>query len=88
MATVDPNLKSKERVRDFLSGLIAGVISVTVCNPLDIARTRLNVMVHSLISKSSPNHDNTKYNGFMHSLKVIWKEEGIRGFYTGILCLN
>lgn len=32
-------------MRDFISGLIAGVISVTVCNPLDIARTRLNVMV-------------------------------------------
>lgn len=37
--------KEKERLRNFLSGLVAGVISVTVCNPLDIARTRLNVMV-------------------------------------------
>ena len=37
--------KEKQRLRDFVSGFVAGVISVTVCNPLDIARTRLNVMV-------------------------------------------
>lgn len=40
------SVKEKERLRDFVSGLMAGIISVTVCNPLDIARTRLNVMVH------------------------------------------
>jgi hypothetical protein len=34
-----------EKLKDFVSGLVAGVISVTVCNPLDIARTRLNIMV-------------------------------------------
>ncbi len=32
-------------MRNFVSGLLAGVISVTVCNPLDITRTRLNIMV-------------------------------------------
>lgn len=30
---------------NFIAGLLAGFISVTVCNPLDIARTRLNIMV-------------------------------------------
>lgn len=39
----------KQRLRDFVSGLVAGVISVTVCNPLDIARTRLNLMVNKNI---------------------------------------
>lgn len=34
------------QLSNFISGLLAGVISVTVCNPLDIARTRLNVLVH------------------------------------------
>jgi hypothetical protein len=28
---------------DFFSGLLAGIISVTVCSPLDMARTRLNI---------------------------------------------
>ena len=32
---------------NFLSGLVAGLISVTACNPLDIARTRLNMLVPS-----------------------------------------
>lgn len=43
------DFKEKELLRDFLSGLLAGVISVTVCNPLDTTRTRLNVLVNHLI---------------------------------------
>lgn len=45
MTNIGLTLKERERFRDFVSGLMAGIISVTVCNPLDIARTRLNVMV-------------------------------------------
>lgn len=33
------------QLSNFISGLLAGVISVTICNPLDIARTRLNLLV-------------------------------------------
>lgn len=40
-----------ERLRNFISGLVAGVISVTVCNPLDIARTRLNVLVYYVLAR-------------------------------------
>ncbi len=42
------------KIINFLSGLTAGVISVTICNPLDIARTRLNVLVLSLIPRTLP----------------------------------
>lgn len=42
---INLDIKQKQRLRDFASGLTAGVVSVTVCNPLDIARTRLNLMV-------------------------------------------
>lgn len=52
------NVEQKEKLtnlshqmRNFISGLIAGFISVTVCNPLDIARTRLNVLVSSIITR-------------------------------------
>ena len=34
--------------------------------------------------KSSPNHSGNKYNNFGHALKIMWREEGIRGFYTGM----
>lgn len=37
--------KYYDQLVHFISGLLAGFISVTVCNPLDIARTRLNVLV-------------------------------------------
>ena len=38
-------LQLGERASNFVSGLLAGVISVTLCNPLDMARTRLNLLV-------------------------------------------
>lgn len=43
------------QISNFISGLFAGVISVTVCNPLDIARTRLNVLVHLILTRMLPN---------------------------------
>lgn len=45
---------SNEQVVNFLAGLLAGFISVTVCNPLDIARTRLNVLVFIISSRTVP----------------------------------
>jgi hypothetical protein len=46
------NIISNEQIVNFFSGLLAGIISVAVCNPLDIARTRLNVLVTSVISRT------------------------------------
>ena len=51
MSSVKPK---HQRFHDFVSGLVAGLISVTVCNPLDIARTRLNVLVMIGISRMRP----------------------------------
>ncbi len=39
-----------ENLVNFLAGLLGGFISVTLCNPLDIARTRLNVLVTPLLA--------------------------------------
>ena len=38
--------QTHENIVNFIAGLLGGFISVTVCNPLDIARTRLNVLVY------------------------------------------
>jgi len=43
-----------EQFVNFIAGLLAGFISVTTCNPLDIARTRLNVIVSILSSRMDP----------------------------------
>lgn len=50
-----------------MSGLLAGFVSVTLCNPLDITRTRLNIM-------NSPSHNTGKYQGFSHTMQTIFKE--------------
>lgn len=36
---------NNENIVNFIAGLLGGFMSVTVCNPLDIARSRLNVLV-------------------------------------------
>jgi hypothetical protein len=51
----EKQINLSEQMRNFISGLIAGFISVTFCNPLDIARTRLNVLVPSFITRM-PHH--------------------------------
>lgn len=38
-----------ENLVNFIAGLLGGFISVTLCNPLDIARTRLNVLVTPIL---------------------------------------
>lgn len=60
---------------NFFSGLTGSFISVSVCHPLEIARSRLNLQN---ITKSK-----NKYKGFFHALKVIFKEEGFKGYYKG-----
>lgn len=62
-------------VREFVSALAGGIASVTVCHPLDVTRTMMNIMAHSPITN--------RPNGFYETLKSIYREEGWRGFYKG-----
>ena len=34
-----------EMLKEFLCGLGAGFASVSICHPLDVVRTRMNIMV-------------------------------------------
>eukprot|EP01017_Pseudomicrothorax_dubius_P007673 TRINITY_DN12411_c0_g1_i17.p1 TRINITY_DN12411_c0_g1~~TRINITY_DN12411_c0_g1_i17.p1 ORF type:complete len:232 (-),score=25.32 TRINITY_DN12411_c0_g1_i17:147-842(-) len=61
---------------NFVSGLVGGLVSVTLCAPLDIARTRFQVQRLSTTNKE-------KYSGITQCLMTIFKEEGFRGFYKG-----
>lgn len=61
---------------DFFSGFLSGFITVTICSPLDVARTRLNLMQITEYGKN-------KYNGFFNTLSTIYKEEGLKGMYSG-----
>ncbi len=64
-------LQKDEKYQNFVAGLVAGFVSVTMCNPLDITRTRLNIMVSFLWMKNSPSHKQ-KYLGFVHTMKTIY----------------
>lgn len=35
-------------IKEFFCGLVAGFVSVTVCHPLDVIRTRMNIMVRAI----------------------------------------
>ena len=82
---------------EFISGLISGFISVSFCAPLDVARTRINAMVNMNITiflivflfilKQMTTIGKNKYNGFLNTLKKIYKEEGFQGLYKGILLI-
>lgn len=77
-------MKANDKYQNFAGGLVAGFVSVTLCNPLDVTRTRLNIMVRfSLLIQNSPSHNNSKYLGFTHTMSTIYKEEGLKGFYKG-----
>jgi hypothetical protein len=41
----DDAKKAKELKADFFSGLVSGLVAVTICSPLDLARVRYHVMV-------------------------------------------
>lgn len=40
--------RSSELMKEFLCGLVAGFTSVTICHPLDVIRTRMNIMVNAV----------------------------------------
>jgi hypothetical protein len=53
-----------------VSGLIAGVISTTLTNPMDILRSRLQYGIYNT-------DDNKKYKGVIDGFKKIYHTEGI-----------
>lgn len=38
-------MNANDKYQNFVAGMVAGFVSVTICNPLDVTRTRLNIMV-------------------------------------------
>ena len=60
-----------------LAGGGAGIIAAGFTNPLDVARTRLQT--------ESDVCGEIRYKNMHHALRVLWKEEGIKGFRAGII---
>ncbi|CAE7357953.1 SFC1, partial [Symbiodinium sp. KB8] len=61
----------------FLNGLIASCFGPLANCPMDVVKTRL-------MAQSSAPGEVAKYNGWLHAMKVIYKEEGLAALWKGI----
>jgi Mitochondrial carrier protein len=67
--------KDTSALHKFTAGAVAGVTAVTACYPLDLVRTRL----------STEFEGREHYRGIPDAFSKIYRTEGVRGFYSGIL---
>ncbi|GJQ14015.1 hypothetical protein GpartN1_g5806.t1 [Galdieria partita] len=69
------------------AGASAGIVNTVVLSPLDVAKTRLQVQHHiaaNLKAQCKHTHPVLKYSGMLDALKVMIREEGVRGYYRGL----
>lgn len=75
---VYPPLLKKDFLLNSASALTAGVISATLSNPIWVVKTRLMV-------QSSKKRSSTNYKGTIDAFRKIYKNEGLKVFYSGLL---
>lgn len=64
-----------------LNGALAGTLAQTISYPLDLVRRRLQVQGFSSDISFGDKH----YRGVTDAFKTIYKEEGVIGFYRGLV---
>lgn len=78
------HLISNENIVNFIAGLLGGFISVTLCNPLDIARSRLNVLVSFYQHAVGP--QSSKQSRQVHAFLACLAHHLEVGGSQGLLC--
>jgi len=78
-----------DMLSSLLAGLGSGTLSSIACAPLDLIRTRMQVMgeLNKKSSLSSSNSTKMKKNaniGIIKSLKKVFETEGVRGCFRGL----
>lgn len=71
------DIKNKE-LNKLLCGGLSGISAVSFTYPTDLIRRRLQI-------QNSFDKDIPKYNGIIDCIKKIYKQEGIKGFYKGLI---
>ncbi|CAF3503900.1 unnamed protein product [Rotaria socialis] len=70
------------RIPQFTAGFIAGTVTSTCVNPLDVVKTRIQTQnIHTLGTTAST----IMYKNIFHGLKCLWREEGVNGLLRGVL---
>ncbi|CAK9439499.1 uncharacterized protein LODBEIA_P35990 [Lodderomyces beijingensis] len=65
----------------FFAAITAGMTSSIAVNPIWVVKTRLMVQTN----KPSSSPDDVKYKGTMDAFKKMYRDEGIRVFYSGLI---
>ncbi|CCK70612.1 NAD+ transporter KNAG_0E03550 [Huiozyma naganishii CBS 8797] len=60
------------------SAITAGAVSTTVTNPIWVIKTRLMLQTNA-------QDQLTHYKGTLDAFRCIWRQEGLRAFYTGLV---
>jgi hypothetical protein len=71
--------------KDLVSGSVAGGMGTIVLHPLDVIKTRFQLDPASLNSASV--YRTTGYKAMRRVVGVMIKDEGIKAFYKGKLCI-
>lgn len=77
------NTKTENPLIHASAGFSAGVLTSLIVNPMDVAKTRIQVQDHigtTPASAAAPR----RYAGFASTIAKIAREEGMRGLYAGV----
>ena len=71
---------NSETMRNLCCGGVSGVISRTIVSPLEVLKINFQVQHTTAAART---HTGDKYKGVISSLRLILKENGLRGLYAG-----
>lgn len=92
MLAYDPEHQDDQKRRAWerlVSGAASGIICRTIVQPLDVIKIRFQLQLEPISRHSSPLtagdvHPPGKYTGISHTIRLMWREEGVRSFWKGL----
>jgi len=76
----EDHTKSPPVWKRLIAGSISGAAGAIICNPIEIVKTRLQA---SSVGAGAVGYQGYQYKGFIDSFRVIVRDEGVKGLWTG-----